>query len=308
MLQKQEKSHSSKVISHESSFNPNEMQKFKDSRPSTPLSSDGVINAAKIRLSQKRSSSRVSSCSENSLSSDREIKSKKISRSNSEQCSNSNGAEIIDSCENPATIVDSKEGETPSQSSEEVQCDTRAQLVDESACKEPCEEIFDQPVAILSRDDSTETRDCDSQIESQVECTPPPPPPSSSSLIDESVNLECETEIESKTEVDTGKEEAKTEKETEIILVSEDIDNGDETNVEMNSENQVQTENEEEEIDLKSPLDELIKAATILNPRQFELPRELAIFPQFPGDEKSKLVFDFFTVPNFKELFLFSCF
>lgn len=302
MLQKQEKSHTSKVISHENSFNPNDMQKFKDSRPSTPLSSDGVINAAKIRLSQKRSSSRVSSCSENSLSSDREIKSKKISRSNSEQCSNSNGAEIIDSCEIPATIVDSKEGETPSQSSEEVQCDTRAQLVDESACKEPCEEIFDQPVAILSRDNSTETRDCDSQIESQVECTPPPP--SSSSLIDESVNLECETEIESKTEVDTEKEEAKTE--TEIILVSEDIDNGDEMDAETNSENQVQTDNEEEDIDLKSPLDELIKAATILNPRQFELPRELAIFPQFPGDEKSTLVyFDFFYRSDFKELFLF---
>lgn len=38
-----------------------------------------------------------------------------------------------------------------------------------------------------------------------------------------------------------------------------------------------------------TPLDELIKAASILNPRQFELPRELEIHTQFPGNDKSKL-------------------
>lgn len=35
-----------------------------------------------------------------------------------------------------------------------------------------------------------------------------------------------------------------------------------------------------------TPLDELIKAASILNPRQFELPREMNIYCQFPGGEK----------------------
>uniref|UniRef100_A0A1B0FKX6 PHD finger protein 12 n=1 Tax=Glossina morsitans morsitans TaxID=37546 RepID=A0A1B0FKX6_GLOMM len=35
-----------------------------------------------------------------------------------------------------------------------------------------------------------------------------------------------------------------------------------------------------------TPLDELIKAASILNPRQFELPRELEIHTQFPGNDK----------------------
>lgn len=40
----------------------------------------------------------------------------------------------------------------------------------------------------------------------------------------------------------------------------------------------------------KSPFDELIKAAAILNPRQFELPRNMNIFVQFPGDDKSKFV------------------
>lgn len=37
-----------------------------------------------------------------------------------------------------------------------------------------------------------------------------------------------------------------------------------------------------------TPLDELIKAASILNPKQFELPREMNIYPQFPGNDKSK--------------------
>lgn len=37
-----------------------------------------------------------------------------------------------------------------------------------------------------------------------------------------------------------------------------------------------------------TPLDELIKAASILNPKQFELPRELEIHTQFPGNDKSK--------------------
>lgn len=40
----------------------------------------------------------------------------------------------------------------------------------------------------------------------------------------------------------------------------------------------------------KSPFDELIKAAAILNPRQFELPRDMSIFVQFPGGDKSKFV------------------
>lgn len=39
---------------------------------------------------------------------------------------------------------------------------------------------------------------------------------------------------------------------------------------------------------IKSPFDELIKAAAILNPRQFELPRNMNIYVQFPGGDKSK--------------------
>ncbi|GAB0100678.1 PHD finger protein 12 [Sergentomyia squamirostris] len=35
-----------------------------------------------------------------------------------------------------------------------------------------------------------------------------------------------------------------------------------------------------------TPMDELIRAASILNPRQFELPRELEMHHQFPGDDK----------------------
>lgn len=39
-----------------------------------------------------------------------------------------------------------------------------------------------------------------------------------------------------------------------------------------------------------TPLDELIRAATIMNPRQFELPREMEIYDQFPGTDKSKQI------------------
>lgn len=39
---------------------------------------------------------------------------------------------------------------------------------------------------------------------------------------------------------------------------------------------------------IKSPFDELIKAAAILNPRQFELPRNMNIYVQFPGGDKSE--------------------
>lgn len=38
----------------------------------------------------------------------------------------------------------------------------------------------------------------------------------------------------------------------------------------------------------RSPFDELIRAASILNPRQFELPRNMSIFVQFPGSDKSE--------------------
>ena len=41
---------------------------------------------------------------------------------------------------------------------------------------------------------------------------------------------------------------------------------------------------------VKSPFDELIKAAAILNPRQFELPRNMNIYVQFPGGDKSKFL------------------
>lgn len=37
-----------------------------------------------------------------------------------------------------------------------------------------------------------------------------------------------------------------------------------------------------------TPLDELIKAASLMNPKQFELPREMSFYFNFPGTDKSK--------------------
>lgn len=42
------------------------------------------------------------------------------------------------------------------------------------------------------------------------------------------------------------------------------------------------------EFNVKTPFEELIHAASIMNPRVFELPREMNIFTQFPGDDRSK--------------------
>ena len=40
-----------------------------------------------------------------------------------------------------------------------------------------------------------------------------------------------------------------------------------------------------------NPLHELIKAASTLNPKQFELPKELELHTQFPGNDKGLLYF-----------------
>lgn len=47
----------------------------------------------------------------------------------------------------------------------------------------------------------------------------------------------------------------------------------------------------QESIKKATPLDELIKAASLMNPRQFELPREMSFYFNFPGTDKSKLEF-----------------
>lgn len=38
----------------------------------------------------------------------------------------------------------------------------------------------------------------------------------------------------------------------------------------------------------ESALDMLVKAASVINPKQFELPREMSVNIQFPGSDKGK--------------------
>ncbi|XP_055323357.1 PHD finger protein 12 [Sitodiplosis mosellana] len=255
MLQKQRTSNATKMISNDDDLTQHELQKFKDSRPSTPITSDGVINAAKVRLNQKRSLSRVSSSSENSLSSDRDIK-LKISRSNSEQYSN--GADAIDSIETTTTTttnVDDKNNDDDEHKphDEVVQCETNAQsteMVVVTELNKPSDETDEHSrVVVVINENSPETPNTDDTEQKQE------------SQVENIANVEL-IEIDNdsdKMDIDSNSEE-------------ETVQNGDAV--------------EEVAIDLKTPLDELIRAATILNPRQFELPREMAIFPQFPGDEK----------------------
>lgn len=65
--------------------------------------------------------------------------------------------------------------------------------------------------------------------------------------------------------------------ETKIDEIKDEIDT-DETNIDKSN---TQT-------DLRTPWDELIRAASIMNPRQFQLPREMSVFVKFPGDDKGK--------------------
>lgn len=81
---------------------------------------------------------------------------------------------------------------------------------------------------------------------------------------------------------------------TDASVATENVSN-DIKCVEMNVENSIENveklkneNNDENEIAscVRSSLDELVKAASLLNPKQFELPREMTIYPRFPGDDK----------------------
>lgn len=244
MLQKQRTSNAMRAISNDDETVQHEIQKLKESRPSTPITSDGVINAAKVRLNQKRSLSRVSSSSENSSSSDRDIKAK-ISRSNSEQ--NSNGADVVEIIENTATNVDDKDTEEL-KCIEIVESEMKLEAANETNDSKKSNEESDEKVVVIeiTENAAENVDDAHQKEESQDENTP---------------------EVES----------VELEKDSESI----DADDSAEKTVQSNEE-------EANEVNLKTPLDELIRAASIMNPRQFELPRELNIFPQFPGDERGK--------------------
>ncbi|XP_031626083.1 PHD finger protein 12 [Contarinia nasturtii] len=241
MLQKQRTTNATMMMN-------NENQKFKDSRPSTPNSSDG----SKQRAVPKRYASRVSSCSENSLSSDRDIN-MKISRSISERYSN--GTVPTDNYENIPTNI-SEKGESDEQTPfVEVTATTEVVQSDETGTapltevitelEEPTKDTDDTQIVAIFNDNSSEMENMEHKQESQAENT--------SNILDN-----C-------SENDTDK-------------LNVDVDNDDKEKTVQNGDENV--------VDLKTPLDELIRAASILNPRQFELPRELNIFPRFPGDEK----------------------
>lgn len=260
MLQKQRTTNVSKVISNDDETSQHSIQKIKDSRPSTPITSDGVINAAKVRLSQKRSLSRVSSCSENSLSSDRDIKSK-ISRSNSEQYSN--GAEAIESCEITPTNVNETE---ELKSTEEPKC------TEESKCAEAVssEESIPTTEKVINSQTFVEESDETAIIVESKANSPE--------------NNDTTQKEDSQEENTSNVESMDVEQEVKEVKESVNIEPDD------SSEDAVQN-SEDESVNLRTPLDELIRAASIMNPRQFELPRELNIFPQFPGDEKGNLTY-----------------
>lgn len=56
------------------------------------------------------------------------------------------------------------------------------------------------------------------------------------------------------------------------------------------TEKEEESKENEPEVKISTPMDELLKAAIIMNPRVFELPREMEIFSQFPGEDKSSFL------------------
>lgn len=182
MTQQLQKSAKSRVNSIEQDLAQIEQR----SRPCTPDSSDVTLSAAKMRLTHKRSISRVSSCSDLSASADREAK-------------------------RPPPIS------TP-----------------------------------------------------PLPPPPPPPLPNTSAQIGAELNNGIADAVVLVADGDTNEvanDEIKTEDESAPIESSE-------------------CSNGESSTQLRTSLDQLIYAASIMNPKQFELPREMNIFPKFPGDDK----------------------
>lgn len=321
MLKQQRTLNATKTITNDDESSQSEMHRIKDSRPSTPITSDGVINAAKVRLNHKRSLSRVSSSSDNSLSSDREIKAK-ISRIDSDQSSNnSNSVEIINAIENNAQATENvdvrrvssdvatveKQNEEPneeppqseqSQSVESVSEDTTAENHSEEKDSQETNETVissEEVITEINENPTDETTEISEEpIEEKMETDESP------EEVAKETNEIPTTETDGNDERppdtadnDQNNEESQAETQPETDRANDEIANDNDQTITINDDEEQMNGSEaadtdEETTDFKSPFERLIRAASILNPRQFELPRELTIFPQFPGDEKGE--------------------
>lgn len=337
MLKKQQRTtlNPNKNTVNDDELMQNEMQRIKDSRPSTPITSDGVINAAKVRLNHKRSLSRVSSSSDNSLSSDRDIKTKITRKDSDQSSSNSNGVEIIvtieensaQSTENIDVRNDLKDIEQHKESNEAAQQPEQYQsveyLIDETDVENHSEEKEDRKVNdLISSEDVIETKETHETNETKETDETKEINDTIENPLEETKKIE-EQPFQETMEIDENPSEManenneipsteineNNEKPPEIVNVNQNEESLVETQPNMddaemaNDNDEMQTNadnceiineneadqsetNDEKTTDFKSPFEELIRAASILNPRQFELPRELLICPQFPGDEK----------------------
>lgn len=313
MLKQQRTLNAPKTITNDDDSSQSEMHRIKDSRPSTPITSDGVINAAKVRLNHKRSLSRVSSSSDNSLSSDREIKAK-ISRIDSDQSSNnSNSVELINTIEINAqttenvdvnsvssdVIIVENQNDEPSEEapqseeSQSVEClsedttvenhseEKESQGTNETSSEEVITEIDENPseetkeISEKPIEEKMETDESPEEVEKEVNEIPSTETNGNDEKPPDTVDIDQNEESQAETQPEADTADIANDNDQTITINDDDQMNGSES-----------TDAEEETTNFKSPFEKLIRAASILNPRQFELPRELAIFPQFPGDEK----------------------
>lgn len=274
MLQNQRKPNVSKLnVILDENIAHNETQNYSDSRSSTPNIADDQINAAKIRLGQKRNSSRVSSCSENSTYIDKEVRIK-IQRINATDAVNGNEMKMSN------TVIESysvrpQEINTPNQDSVENEKENK---IDSEPSEEPTIDVDEtSETTTTATTIATTFTDSDEVNEKEEENETEKREEEKVSSEDNS-NLESIYDIQIEIEGDSTENAPNQEVSSEPIDKVKDVHNG-EMLPEIKNIDEV-------EVNVKTPLDELIRAASILNPRQFKLPRELNIFPQFPGDEK----------------------
>lgn len=328
MLQKQKQANKSNSSSIERDIGQMESLKRTDSRPSTPVPNDTALNAAKVRLGSKRSSSRVSSCGsvvEYASVTERNFK-LKIPKLEIVDCVNDKSA-AHELCENTKAIVvvdnqsqaltetapaDSNDVHNENAVNNENSIPTIAQQVSECENVSETTPVTDEIVQDVLMQTQSEIDNSTLAVETYA-------PPPIDEVNSEKNNVE-ENQLEKNPMEESQAEESNvegievTENQVEENQVAENIieeikeeetkENEKEPEIELEAETESQIvegaqeeaekevkdneEEEEEVVNMRTPLDELIRAASIMNPRQFEIPRELNIYPQFPGDERSE--------------------
>lgn len=245
------------------------------SRPATPNGSE--LNAVKLRLNQKRSVSRSSSLSRASSISD--------NGSNQDKEKPKESKEPIDPA-TPVVETSNEEKEKPIAGSVEmIESEQNTNVENKENEKEEKKE--EEKKEEEKRKEEKKVEDNEEKEKEEVKMD----------IDNVEENNKNEEKLGSKEEP-TIEQELKEPKITENVIVNNVIENenkstgGSENIADDNKE--IGNEEQSSEPFTTSAFDELIRAAAIMNPRQFELPREYNFYTKFPGDDRGILKTNYF--------------